>query len=195
MFRSLDDFYSSVSRERVLDDYSFLAVQMNGEPLPASHGFPVRTILPDPYGMKQPRWLSRIVMQESEETTSYREQRGWAGEVPVKITSRLDPPGEVTAGNAAALSGIAFAGVRGVRAVEVSIDGGNRWSPCRLVEGGDPSVWALWRFRWQAPVEGRHSLLVRSVDGTGAEQTAQVSDTFPDGATGYDGRQIRVQES
>ena len=71
MFYGLDDFYSSVSIDRVMDDYSFLATRMNGEPLPPSHGFPLRSILPDLYGMKQPRWLRRIVLQETAETTSY----------------------------------------------------------------------------------------------------------------------------
>lgn len=49
-FEGLDDFYSSVSVERALDDYAFLALQMNGVPLPAEHGFPARVILPDLYG-------------------------------------------------------------------------------------------------------------------------------------------------
>jgi DMSO/TMAO reductase YedYZ molybdopterin-dependent catalytic subunit len=194
MFRSLDDFYSSISVERALDDYSFLAVQMNGEPLPPSHGFPVRTILPDLYGMKQPRWLNRIVLHEGKETTSFWEERGWAGEVPVKTTSQLDPPVKILAGKPAALTGIAFAGVRGVRSVQVSLNGGERWRSCQLVKGGDPNVWALWRFRWEDPGEGRHSLLVRAVDGTGSQQTGEVADTFPDGATGYDGEQITVQK-
>jgi DMSO/TMAO reductase YedYZ molybdopterin-dependent catalytic subunit len=194
MFHSLDDFYSSISRERVLDDYSFLAVRMNGEPLPPSHGFPARTILPDLYGMKQPRWLSRIVLQESGETTSYWENRGWAGEVPVKTTSRLDPAADLTAGQSTSLTGIAFAGVRGVRSVQVSLDGGDSWSSCRLVRGGDPNAWALWRFQWSEPAEGKRSLLVRAVDGNGAEQTAEVTGTFPNGAGGYDGEQVTVKK-
>ena len=47
MFEGLDDFFSSVSIERAMDDYSFIAMQMNGESLPAAHGFPARVILPD----------------------------------------------------------------------------------------------------------------------------------------------------
>ena len=47
-------------------------------------------LLPDLYGMKQPRWLSRIVLEETTATTSFWERRGWAGEVPVKTMSRID---------------------------------------------------------------------------------------------------------
>jgi DMSO/TMAO reductase YedYZ molybdopterin-dependent catalytic subunit len=79
MFTGLDDFYSSVSAARALDDYALLAVRMNGETLPAAHGLPARVILPDLYGMKQPRWLRRIALQRAQQTTSHREERGWAG--------------------------------------------------------------------------------------------------------------------
>lgn len=70
--------------------------------------------------MKQPRWLRRIVLQADAATTSYWEQRDWAGEVPVKTTSRIDPVDEVTAGTPIEITGMAFAGARGVAAVEIS---------------------------------------------------------------------------
>ncbi|HEX8319142.1 molybdopterin-dependent oxidoreductase [Longimicrobium sp.] len=63
-FAGMDGFYSSVSLQRATDDYAFLAVEMNGEVLPAGHGYPVRVILPDLYGKKQPRWLKRITLLE-----------------------------------------------------------------------------------------------------------------------------------
>lgn len=55
------------------------AYEMNGEPLLAGHGFPARVLLPDLYGMKQPRWLKRIVLQETSATTSFWEVRGASG--------------------------------------------------------------------------------------------------------------------
>ncbi len=192
MFESLDGFYSSVSIERALDDYAFLALEMNGAPLPAGHGFPVRTLLPDLYGMKQPRWLKRITLLEDAATTSYWEKRGWAGEVPVKTMSRLDPRRRRQPPQALDLSGVAFAGRRGIRAVEVSLDNGAHWVRCELVTPTTPNVWSLWRYTWRAPTPGRHIVLVRAIDGTGALQTAKVQDSFPDGASGYDGLVIEV---
>lgn len=70
-----DDFYSSVSVERAMDADAFLALRMNGVPLPAALGFHARVILPDLYGMKQPRWLKRIALLEESDTTSCWEQR------------------------------------------------------------------------------------------------------------------------
>lgn len=195
MFIGFDEFYSSISIDRVLDDYSFLATHMNGVPLPPEHGFPVRTILPNLYGMKQPRWLKRIELQETAETTSYWEKRGWAGEVPVKTMSRLDPVSDVRAGQSTEVTGIAFAGSRGIRGVEVSLDNGESWQRCRLEQGGTPNEWATWSYDWTTPVPGNYTLRVRAIDGTGEVQTAGRTRAAPDGATGHDSARTTVKEA
>lgn len=192
MFTGLDDFYSSVSADRALDAQAFLALRMNGAPLPAAHGFPARVILPDLYGMKQPRWLKSIVLQTDAATTSFWEQRGWAGEVPVKTMSRLDPRGELPPGKPGELAGIAFAGRRGIRQVEVSLDAGRTWVGCKLLTPSRAGAWSLWRYEWRDPAPGRVALQVRATDGTGQTQVAQRSDTYPDGATGYDRESLVV---
>jgi DMSO/TMAO reductase YedYZ molybdopterin-dependent catalytic subunit len=195
MFNGLDDFYSSVSAARAFDDRAFLALEMNGAPLPAAHGFPARVILPDLYGMKQPRWLKRIALQETAKTGSYWEALGWAGEVPQKTMSRLDPRDTLTAGEPADLTGIAFAGERGISRVEVSLDSGASWLDCELVTPGHAGVWSLWRYHWQRPAAGRYSIQVRATDGRGRRQTATRRGSFPDGASGYDARSVRVLPS
>ncbi len=194
MFRALDGFYSSVSIERCLDPDSFLAFEMNGEPLPAGHGFPARVILPDLYGMKQPRWLDRIELVESPEATGYWDERGWASEVPVKTTSRLDEPprGALVRGEPYRLTGIGFAGARGIERVEVSLDGGRSWADCELIEGGAPGVWALWAYDWRAPRGGSRTLVCRATDGEGRTQTAEMQGSYPDGASGYDRERVEV---
>jgi DMSO/TMAO reductase YedYZ molybdopterin-dependent catalytic subunit len=195
MFTSLDDFYSSVSLARALDDYAFLALRMNGDPLPAGHGFPARVILPDLYGMKQPRWLRRIALQAEAQTTSYWEKRGWAGEVPVKTMSRLDPRTKIRSDERIALSGIAYAGERGIAKVEISLDGGATWVECKLVSPQTPSVWSLWRYEWTKPGPAQYALEVRATDGRGELQTAQRHSAFPDGASGYDRESVVVDQN
>lgn len=192
MFEGMDGFYSSVSLERATDEYAFVALQMNGEVLPPEHGFPARVILPDLYGKKQPRWLRRIALLENPRTTSYWERRLWKGGVPVKTTSRLDPRGDLVEGRPVELTGMAFAGARGVRAVEVSLDGGQHWVACELITGEQPHAWSLWRYTWQSPSRGRHVLMVRATDGTGALQIAERKGRFPSGATGYHRMRVSV---
>lgn len=195
MIEAMDGFYSSVSLERAMDDYAFLAIDMNGVALPAEHGFPVRVILPDLYGKKQPRWLKRITLLEDKATTSYWEQRFWKGNVAPKTTSRLDLRGEVAARHPVELTGMAYAGARGIRGVEVSLDGGSHWVACELVSGERPHVWSLWRYVWPTPSPGRHTLVVRAIDGTGEIQTARRKGRFPSGATGYHRTQVTAKET
>ena len=191
-FEGLDGFYSSVSIERAMDDYAFLAVGMNGVPLPLAHGFPARVLLPDLYGKKQPRWLKRISLSEDPRTTSYWEQYGWAGEVPVKTTSRFDQLDRVPAGRTTTLSGIAFSGRRGISRVEVSIDSLDKWKPCALASDPAPNIWCLWRYHWESPTPGRYVLWVRAIDGAGHVQTRREQGSFPDGATGLHRIEVSV---
>lgn len=194
MFEGLDDFYSSVSIERATDDYAFIAIKMNGEPLPAGHGFPARAILPDLYGMKQPRWLRRITLLKEAETTSYWERRGWAGEVPVKNFSRLDPAQEINAGEDGSFTGVAFAGVRGVSRVEVSLDEGKSWLACKLETPPRENAWSLWSYHWRKPSRGKYQVMVRAVDGKGRVQKAKRSRRYPDGASGYHSISLKVDK-
>ena len=197
MFRALDGFYSSVSIERCLSDDSFLAYDMNGVPLPTGHGFPVRVVLPDLYGMKQPRWIDEIALVEGTETTGVWEKLGsFASEVSIKTTTRIDrPPRQrIVDGKPSTLAGIAFAGERGIDRVEISLDGGFSWRDCELVEGGEPGVWGLWSYEWMLPTAGEHRLMARSTDGTGKVQTSVAQGMFPDGASGYHSVSVQVED-
>jgi len=185
MFEGLDDFYSSVSIERATDDYAFLALKMNGVPLPAGHGFPARVILPDLYGMKQPRWLRRITLQRNAATTSYWEKRGWAGEVPVKNFARIDPPNKIMTAKDFELGGVAFAGARGISRVEISFNEGKQWAACKLETPTQEHVWSLWSYHWPHPGSGKQQIMVRTTDGRGQIQTATRAKSYPDGASGY----------
>lgn len=188
MFEGLDGYYSSIAVERAMDDYAFLALDMNGRPLPARHGFPARVLLPGVYGMKQPRWLHRISLLRAGDTTSYWEKRGWPA-TPVGINSRVDPMGAVPSGAPADLGGIAYGGGHGIRAVEVSFDGGRHWQLCDLVHGTTPHVWSVWRYRWDRPTPGRHALEVRAIDGEGRVQTGRRTGS---GLVGHHMAQIHV---
>ena len=195
LFEGLDDFYSSVSVERTLDDHAFIAVKMNDAPLPAAHGFPARVILPDLYGMKQPRWLRSIKLLEDKLTTSYWEKRGWGGEVPIKTMSRFDMRKQPMYAGSAELSGIAFAGSRGVMKVEVSLDNEQTWQTCELVSGTDPNVWSLWRYEWHKPTPGYYKVVARATDGNGVVQTSQRVRSYPDGASGYPTESITIEKA
>jgi hypothetical protein len=48
-----------------------------------------------------------------------------------------------------------------------------------------------WRYDWPL-VAGTHRFRVRATDGTGALQTAEVTDVRPNGATGYHTAQVNI---
>ena len=52
---------------------------MNGEPLPAEHGFPARLIVPGLYGyVSATKWLGEIELSTLDSFDSYWVRRGWA---------------------------------------------------------------------------------------------------------------------
>ena len=103
-----------------------VAIAMNGEPLPASHGFPARLVVPGLYGyVSATKWLSAIEFTRLEDFDGYWIPRGWAKEGPIKTQSRIDVPytSSIPAGSQT-IAGVAWAPTRGIERVEVQIDGG-----------------------------------------------------------------------
>jgi len=186
---SADGYFESVPVEVALDPGSLLAYAMNGAPLPMKHGAPVRVLLPNRYGTKQPKWLTSIQAANSE-VTGYWEhwQRARFGtQAIVKTTSAFI----VTArdGDAVRLGGWAFAGSRGISRVELSADGGTTWFPATVKDALAVNAWQFWSAAWAPPSPGDYSLKVRAVDGSGGIQPGTWR-RLPDGAEGY--HEIRI---
>ena len=59
-----DACVKDLSMTRVRAACVLLAYEVNGEPLPAQHGFPVRLFVPGFYGTKCVKWLCRIEVTE-----------------------------------------------------------------------------------------------------------------------------------
>lgn len=184
---AVDGFTASTPLEVLLDGRdAMIAVALDGAPLTREHGAPARLLTPGLYGyVGATKWLRTLTVTTFAEREAYWTSRGWSARGPVKTASRIDTPrggAEVAAGRVV-LGGVAWATHRGVRAVEVSVDGGP-WQAAGL--GADVGV-DYWR-QWRLPVElppGRHTARVRATDGTGDVQTDRVAPVLPDGATGW----------
>jgi DMSO/TMAO reductase YedYZ molybdopterin-dependent catalytic subunit len=159
-----------------------LAYRMNGRPLPRGHGAPARALVPGHWGEVNVKWLTEIEVSD-EPVTGYWEERGWHGTGPVHTVAKLHQTNHLGPGRVE-VAGHAYAGTRGIRAVEVSADGGETWAEAELSEplpGED--VWRQWRHRYLA--DERHEVVVRAIDGTGARQIPDQADPRPSGATGW----------
>lgn len=192
--RSVDDFTVGFPTAVGLDGRpAMVAVGMNGEPLPRDHGFPARLVVPGLYGyVSATKWLTEIQLTRFESYDAYWIPRGWDKLAPILTQSRIDVPHRgqsVTAGRRA-IAGVAWAGNRGIKAVEVRVtprDGRGAapaWVPARLGDELSGNSWRQWVVEWDA-TPGSYTIEVRATDGTGEVQTAVEQFPGPNGATGY----------
>jgi DMSO/TMAO reductase YedYZ molybdopterin-dependent catalytic subunit len=180
-----DGFYETVSMADAMDDRTLLVYAMNEEPLTPEHGFPLRIYIPNRYGMKQPKWITRLEVTE-EERPGYWVERGWSRDAIPNTTSVIDTVGtgmRVGEQTFLPVGGIAFAGARGISRVEVQVDA-EPWAAATLIAPPlSPLTWVVWRYDWPYRV-GRHVFRVRAYDGGGALQAVQEHGPRPNGATG-----------
>jgi DMSO/TMAO reductase YedYZ molybdopterin-dependent catalytic subunit len=185
--RSSDGWSCGFPTEAALDGRdALLAVGMNGEPLPLSHGFPARLVVPGLYGyVSATKWVTEIELTSLEAFDGYWVDRGWAKEAPVKTQSRIDVPRGLArvAPGPTAVAGVAWAQLRGIDRVEVRVDDGP-WSDARLADVPGPTTWRQWVWDWDA-IPGRHTITARATDGRGDTQPEERAEPVPDGATGW----------
>ena len=190
---SVDGYSDSIRIEKALDPGAVVAYLMNGYTLPEDHGFPARLLVPDIYGMKHVKWL-RTIEVVTFDYQGYWMERGWSDSAVVNTNTRIDTPASLRwNGDTVTLAGVAFAGARGIKTVEVSTDGGASWQIAVLETPLGPLTWVRWKLDWTPSRVGKHSVLARSTDGTGERETSIRREPFPSGATGYDRIEITVQ--
>ncbi len=184
---SVDGMTISTPIQALTDDReALLAVGMDGAPLPAEHGFPVRLVTPGLYGfVGATKWLARMTVTTYAARQAYWTQRDWATDAPCLTESRIDTPrqGADVKPGATHIGGVAWAQERGITAVEVRVDDGP-WQRATLGPDAGIDYWRQWYLPWQA-TPGNHALAVRATDGQGDLQTVVVADPFPRGATGW----------
>lgn len=193
--RSVDGFTVGTPVSVAMDGRdAMLAISMNGEALPFTHGFPVRMIVPGLYGyVSATKWLSEIELTTFDAYDPYWVQRGWAQQAPIKTESRIDTPrpsARLKAGPVM-VAGVAWAQHRGIERVEVRVDEGG-WQDATLASQDTIDTWRQWRWRWEATA-GDHTLQVRATDADGATQPEQRVTPFPDGATGWHTVAVEVE--
>jgi len=188
--RSIDDWTAGFPTAWIMDPAhprdAMIAVKMNDAPLPAEHGFPARLIVPGLYGyVSATKWLKEIELTTLDAFDAYWVPRGWAKEAPILTQARIDVPrslANVPAGPVV-IAGVAWAPDRGIKAVDISIDGGP-WQAATLGEKLSSATWVQWKLTWQS-TPGQHEAEVRATDGTGDVQTDEVTRPDPDGARGH----------
>ncbi|MFD6054111.1 molybdopterin-dependent oxidoreductase [Agromyces sp. NPDC060279] len=191
--RSIDGFTAGTPLEVLRDGRAaLLAIGMNGEPLPAEHGFPVRLVVPGLYGyVSATKWVTALEVTRFDRARAYWTDRGWSERGPVKLSSRIDVPREPVGAGPVVVAGVAWYQHVGVARVEVRVDGG-AWREAELASAISDDTWVQWRWTWDAS-PGSHELQVRAVGSDGTVQTSEERPPAPDGATGLDRRVVEVR--
>ncbi len=186
VWHSDDGYVESLPLGQALEEDVLLVHQANGEPLSRKHGYPLRVLIPDRLGMKQPKWISSIELT-AEEVPGYWAERGWTRTGYVETSSRIDEPSAqnpvVSAGAPTQIHGVAFAGTQTITRVEVSTDGGQTWQDATLNPKRSIYAWTLWSLAW-TPTFGPQRLVVRAY-ANGKRQTQQEREPLPEAATGW----------
>jgi DMSO/TMAO reductase YedYZ molybdopterin-dependent catalytic subunit len=166
---------------KALDDV-LIAYEMNGEPLPPDHGFPVRLVVPDWIGIASIKWLGSIEVSDTPLTSPWNTQfyRFYGpdypadgvllGEQNVKSAFELPWDGGLAAGRTHELRGRSWSGAGDIRKVEVSTDDGVTWR--RATPLGRDRGWLRWSARWRPETPGAYTLRARATDVTGTTQPA-----------------------
>ncbi len=185
--RSIDGWTCGSPIEAIMDGRdAMLAFGMNGEPLPARHGYPVRIVVPGLFGyVSATKWVTDIALTRWDDFDAYWIPRGWSKLGPVKSMARIDTPrsgstqsGEVTIG------GVAWAVHRGVSKVQVRVDEGE-WHDAELGATPSADTWVQWAYSLDGVADGEHAIEVRAIDGSGEPQPETRAPVAPNGAQGY----------
>jgi DMSO/TMAO reductase YedYZ molybdopterin-dependent catalytic subunit len=192
-----EHFARSMSLEDARNPDNLLVYEMNDEPLPPLHGFPLRLIAPGWYGIANVKWLSRIEVMDrryqgnfmARDYVTIREEERDGESVwtftsvghnrlksaPAKVTRQSDHYG---------IMGAAWGGP--IAKVEVRIDQGP-WQPATLETDdgkGNAFTWTFWTLDWGTPSSGEHSITSRAIAENGEVQPAP-DDPFLAGKTTF----------
>lgn len=179
-----DGYDDTIPLARAREQGALVAIGMDGQLLPAAHGFPARLLLPGHYGMKNVKWLTGLTVLAHDEQ-GYWEKRGWDLVAEVRTESRIDVPADhAEIDRNSTVAGVAWAGGRRISKVELRVDDGGPWHAAELERELGPYAWRRWRTLLPLP-PGPHSLQVRAYDGGGHVQDPMQRPPHPAGASGY----------
>lgn len=186
----------SIPMAKALSPDVLLAYAMNGEALAPEHGYPLRVVVPGFAGVRSPKWLSRITVQHapSENHMQARDYKLLPADITeqtvdwekgftiydMPLNSAICEPAartELDVGPTI-VRGYAVATARAIVRVDVSMDGGQRWSQAELEhDAAAPWSWTFWAITLDLP-KGSHELVVRAWDSAGQTQPARPDDTW-----------------
>jgi DMSO/TMAO reductase YedYZ molybdopterin-dependent catalytic subunit len=183
---SCDWFVKDLPLARLATGDVLLAYELNGAPLPAEHGFPVRLVVPGYYGTNSVKWLWRLYLAERRAegpfTTAFYNDIANATDVAAGLAPRRPvwavapesiivapaPDTTVAMGEPTEIWGWAWS-FRGIAAVEISVDDGASFARAEL-ETRRGWTWQRFSLPWRPASRGEVRLSARAFEAPGAGQ-------------------------
>ncbi|MGH9627995.1 MAG: molybdopterin-dependent oxidoreductase, partial [Bryobacteraceae bacterium] len=207
-----EHFARSMSVREALARDNLLCYEMNDQPLPREHGFPVRLIAPGWYGVANVKWLTRIEVLDHQyagkfmarDYVSFREEQRdgrtvWTFTTVGRARLRSAPAKVTRSQNRYSIMGAAWGAP--IAAVEVQIDTGP-WMAAPLDDPPETRksrryAWRLWTLEWERPASGEHQVRSRAIDINGNVQPTRDDPTFANRRTFWEAnaqiaRRVRI---
>lgn len=181
------NFIRSIPLEKAMST-TLLAYEMNGEPLPLKHGYPLRGLALGWTGASNVKWLNRITVLEKQYEGFFMDnvyrvfdkgEDPKAGEVVKEIQLKsiiFQPyikeklePGDIT------ILGAAYSGENDIYKVEISTDEGATWHTADFIGPHEQYAWRHWQYIWSVRQPGEYTILSRATDSQGRQQPMQAT--------------------
>lgn len=185
-------FGGSIPLDKALSSEVLLAYEMNGEALTATHGFPLRVIVPGYIGARSVKWLSEIVLQEHPSSNYFQAHAyklfpphiqsstaDWnagqmLGELSLNAVICQPQDGACLPCGPTTVQGFAItSGGHTIECIELSLDEGATWQQARIIGGQDPWAWCFWETELTLP-RGQHQLIARAWDSSAYAQPQEL---------------------
>jgi len=175
-------FIRSIPLEKAIAS-TLLTYEMNGQPLPLKHGYPLRAVALGWTGANCVKWLHKITVLDQPHEGFFMDkvyrvfQKGEdpkSGKVVKDITVKaiiVEPGnGETLPAGMVPIRGAAYAGEAGIQAVDISVDDGRTWVPAKLIGLQETYAWRHWEYLWDVRRAGQYTIMACATDSQGRRQ-------------------------
>jgi DMSO/TMAO reductase YedYZ molybdopterin-dependent catalytic subunit len=208
---TMPDFVRQIPIGKAMQPDTLIAYEMNGQPIPLVHGFPLRAIVPGWEGAYAIKWLNELAISPNESdsfwvVTGYRyptrrvapgaavDAKDMAPLIGLAVKSLITQPleGASLATGTIAVAGFAWAGEHDITKVDISTDSGASWQPARLVGEQARYSWRRFEFSFAATRPESYLILSRATDSRGRVQPA-VAEWNPSGYLWNQPDSVRIE--
>jgi DMSO/TMAO reductase YedYZ molybdopterin-dependent catalytic subunit len=181
---------------------AFLAIRMNGQPVPADHGKPVRLAVPGWYGCSWIKWVNEVRLVGPEEAATsqmvefaarthqsapHKLARDYApadihtAATPVRVEKRLGPQGLTYR-----IVGIVWGGTKVVDRLQIRFGNDQPFTPFAVCPTPKThTMWSLWEYSWKPAAPGTYDIALEVADQSVPQRRLK---------SGYYMRQVKIEE-